>query len=78
MNELTCAEFVELLTAFLDGALDAESTKRFHVHLTMCGGCQPYLDQFRHTVRALDDLPSETVSAEIRDALLRAFHSPHD
>lgn len=74
MAELSCAELVELVTAYLDGVLDAEAEARFHEHLEICEGCEVYLDQFRRTVNTLGELPDETVPADIRDALLNAFH----
>ncbi|SMC57097.1 anti-sigma factor family protein [Kibdelosporangium aridum] len=72
-DELTCAELVELVTDYLEGALDPETTERFYSHLAICAGCGPYLDQMRMTVRTLGELPQEAVPAEVRDALLAAF-----
>ncbi|HEY0619023.1 MAG TPA: zf-HC2 domain-containing protein [Kribbella sp.] len=75
MNELDCQEFVELVTPFLEGALDAAEEQRFVDHLAVCDGCDRYLDQVRQTVRALGDLPAETLSPADRAALLNAFRS---
>ncbi len=80
MTDLDCNEFVELVTAFLDGALDAETEGRFAGHLASCDGCDRYLDQFRQTIRMLGDLPAEGPPAEglptqARDALLAAFRT---
>ncbi|MGH9252768.1 MAG: zf-HC2 domain-containing protein, partial [Acidimicrobiales bacterium] len=38
MSHLNCSEFVELVTAFLDDALDADSERRFVDHLGQCEG----------------------------------------
>lgn len=70
---LDCDEFVELVTAFLDGALDQDTETRFLAHLAECPGCETYLDQFRHTIDTLGELPPETLSGEARDRLLTAF-----
>ena len=70
---LTCEQFVELVTAYLDGALDAHTERRFVEHLAVCEGCDRYLDQMRVTVRAVGTLPPESLSAEARDRLLSAF-----
>lgn len=70
---MTCEEFVELATAFLDGALDPATEARFVEHLALCEGCERYLDQFRTTIRELGSLPAETLSADVRDNLLTAF-----
>jgi anti-sigma factor RsiW len=72
-RELNCNEFVELVTAFLDGALDPEVEGRFVDHLALCDGCDRYLDQMRQTIRTVGDLPAESLPGDARDALLRAF-----
>ena len=73
MSELTCAEFVELVTAYLEGHLDPETEQRFVAHLTECDGCGQYLEQMRTTVRTLGQLPAETLTEPTRDQLLAAF-----
>ena len=74
---MTCAEFVELVTAFLDGALDSDTEARFVEHLALCPGCDTYLEQFRQTIDALGELPQESLSDEARDRLLAAFDHWH-
>jgi len=74
---MTCEEFVELVTAFLDGALDQETEARFVEHLALCEGCETYLDQFRTTIAELGSLPAETLSADVRDSVLDAFRDWH-
>ena len=73
VNNLDCSEFVELVTTFLDDALDAEGKRRLADHLALCEGCTRYLDQFRQTIHTLGDLPVEELSSDDRDALLAAF-----
>jgi anti-sigma factor RsiW len=72
---LNCNEFVELVTAFLDGALDPETEGRFVDHLATCDGCDTYLDQMRRTIRSVKALPVESLSSEARDALLAVFRN---
>jgi anti-sigma factor RsiW len=67
---VTCAEFVELVTAYLEGALDRDTEQRFVEHIAICDGCDRYLQQIRETVSQLGRLPSEA-----RDRLLAAFRS---
>jgi anti-sigma factor RsiW len=66
MSELRCDEFVELVTAYLDGSLDAETEQRVEANLAVCEGCSTYLDQIRQMVAAAGSLPSE---AQLTDAL---------
>jgi anti-sigma factor RsiW len=73
IGELDCNEFVELVTAFLDGALDESAEARFVDHLAACDGCERYLDQFRQTIRSLRGQPAKSLPAEARESLLTAF-----
>jgi hypothetical protein len=70
---MTCQEFVELVTAFLDGVRDPGTQRRLVDHVEMCGGCESYLDQFRHTIDALGGLPAENLPKVVRDAIMDAF-----
>jgi anti-sigma factor RsiW len=70
-----CDEFVELVTAFLDGALDPAAEARFVEHIAECDGCETYLHQIRQTVGALGTLPAEHLSADARATLLNAFRN---
>jgi hypothetical protein len=76
VSDLTCVEFVELVTAFLDGALDPITERRLVDHLPNCVGCERYLDQFRETIQALGDLPPQSLSSKDREALLAPFRNP--
>jgi anti-sigma factor RsiW len=76
MAELRCDQVVELVTDFLDGALDEATEQDVVEHLAGCDGCQAYVEQFRQTVRTLGELPAEqrrALSPEARAELLAAF-----
>jgi anti-sigma factor RsiW len=73
MSGLSCAEFVELVTAYLEGALDRDTEARFVEHTAECGGCERYLAQIRETIRLSGHLTPETLSPQARDELLAAF-----
>jgi anti-sigma factor RsiW len=70
---LNCDEFVELVTAYLEGQLEPETERRFVAHLAACDGCDRYLEQIRTTVRTLGELPSESLSDDAQERLLTAF-----
>jgi len=74
---MNCDEFVELVTAFLDGALDPATEDRFVEHLALCEGCERYLAQFRTTIAELGELPPESLSPSVRTDLLNAFRDWH-
>jgi anti-sigma factor RsiW len=71
---MNCNELVELVTAYLEGALDPGARARFEEHLHGCDGCGNYLQQFRTTVGALSAICEDTVDVAFRDRLLDAFH----
>jgi hypothetical protein len=59
--ELTCQEFVELVTDYLEDALAESSAARVRGHLLRCEWCATYLDQMNVTVATLRTLPPEPV-----------------
>lgn len=78
MSELTCEEFVELVTDYLDGAMDPPAVRRFEAHAALCPGCDVYLDQIRDTVATVRRLAPEHLDPEARDRLLEAFRDWSD
>jgi anti-sigma factor RsiW len=73
MAELTCQDFVELVTEYLEGALDEDTVRRFEEHLALCPGCETYLSQMKETASRLGEIPVESLSAETQATLLSAF-----
>jgi anti-sigma factor RsiW len=73
MADLTCQELVELVTDYLDGALDEDTANRFERHLALCPGCDTYLDQMKATAALLGKIPVETLSEEMQATLLGTF-----
>lgn len=78
VGEIVCKEFVEFVTAFLEVALDPADERRFVDHLSLCDGCDRYLDQMRQTTRMLgelpaDELPADRLDPREREALLARF-----
>ena len=72
---LSCQELVELVTAYLEGALPAADEARFEEHIGRCDGCGTYLEQMRATIRLTGRLTPEAVPPEAERALLSAFRS---
>jgi anti-sigma factor RsiW len=71
--QVTCKEFVEVVTEHVDGELGNEDRTRFEQHGVRCPGCRADQQQFHLTVDALTSLPPETVEPENLEELLRAF-----
>ena len=60
---MRCRDFVDLVTAFLDRALDSYAEHRFVEHLACCPGCRRYFDQMRATIRILRGVRSASQPA---------------
>ncbi len=75
MADLTCQELVELVTDYLEGALDEDTTERFDQHLALCPGCQTYLNQMKETASLLGGIPTEILPVEMQGTLLAAFRT---
>ena len=76
-ESMDCNELVELVTGYLDGALDLDTRARFDMHLLDCDGCENYLQQFNATVRTLGAIRDGHLDPDFRDRLLRAFGNWH-
>ena len=72
-RKLVCQEVVELVTAYLDGALAPAARARFEAHLEGCDGCATYLDQLRATVAAVGEIRDEDLDPVYRMRLMDAF-----
>lgn len=65
--EMTCLELVEVVTAYLEGALPPQERDRFEAHRQACSTCQTHVSQMRFAVSTLgqlqpsadEDLPAE-------------------
>jgi anti-sigma factor RsiW len=75
-DDLLCAEFVEVVTDYLEGAMDRRDRARLESHLRSCPGCTRYLAQMRATIGLTGRLRAADIDAlgvGARDALLAAF-----
>jgi predicted anti-sigma-YlaC factor YlaD len=75
IEEVTCREFVELVTNYWEGTLPEDRLELFEEHIVMCDWCKSYLDQMDSTVRALGGAggPEEERAAGPDESLLAAF-----
>lgn len=75
---ISCREVVEIVTAYLDGALPPADVARLERHLSGCDGCTEFIAQIRATTRVAAEVELDV--RPDRDALLqvfRAFQSGH-
>lgn len=76
-HDVTCAEFVELVTDYLEGALDEEQRIALEFHMTYCTPCVVYLDQYRSAITAAAGLREEAggVPDQVLRGLVEAFRA---
>lgn len=75
--DLRCVQFVELVTEWMEGALDDSDRSRVEEHVVICSDCAIYLSQLRQTaaeLKALDESPPEKTRQRLL-AEFRRFHS---
>lgn len=73
--EMSCDELVELVTDYLEGALEESERLRLEAHLAECDGCSVYLEQIRTTIRLTGMLTPDRIPPEGEDELLRVFRT---
>jgi anti-sigma factor RsiW len=72
---MNCKQVVELMTAYLEGALSPGDRARFEEHIAGCDGCTAYLAQMRMTMRVVGRLAKEPVPEPLQKELVDAFRS---
>lgn len=75
IDELTCREFVEWVTDYLEDKLPSQERLRFDAHLAQCSACPHYLAQMRQTIQSAGKLSNtlEEVTPAARNELLSLF-----
>lgn len=72
-RELTCRQFVETVTDFLEGALSSAERARLERHLRTCAGCRAYLAQMRRAISLVGELREKSILPGARERLLHTF-----
>lgn len=70
---LMCRQVVELITEYLEGALDNVDRQRLEAHLADCPHCTEYLRQFRLTIDAMGRIEPEELDDEARTDLVDLY-----
>jgi predicted anti-sigma-YlaC factor YlaD len=73
VDEVTCQQFVELVTDYFEGALEPRTLSQVEEHLVMCDWCVTYVEQMQATIASLGELrephapePPESVLSALR------------
>jgi anti-sigma factor RsiW len=72
-QDILCQQLVELVTDYLEGALDPDTARRFEEHLAVCAKCTVYVEQFRLVIGAAGSLAADELPSETRAGLVAAF-----
>jgi len=72
---LHCGEVVAELTEHLDGRLSRDRAQRIDEHLEECAGCRRFESEVTAVVRALRQLPDETLPPEVEEGLIDALRT---
>ena len=73
VETLSCQELVELVTDWLEGALDERHARLFEEHVVACNGCATYVEQIRRTIEATGRITADDLSPGAEATLLQAF-----
>jgi predicted anti-sigma-YlaC factor YlaD len=72
---IRCAEFVELVTDWMEGGLAEPVRTEIEEHLLICPPCVLYVNQITSAVRALRAAEPPSAPVLRRDELLDAFRA---
>jgi anti-sigma factor RsiW len=73
-DEVTCRQFVELVTEYFEGALEPDTLSQVEEHLVMCDWCVTYVEQMHATLASLRELRDEP-APEPPDPVLAALRA---
>ncbi len=72
-RDLVCQRVVEMVTAYLEGALSRSDRRRLEKHLAGCPLCTEYLAQIRETIRLTGRVAPEDLSPQMRVDLTEVY-----
>jgi predicted anti-sigma-YlaC factor YlaD len=72
-HHITCQALVELVSDYLEQALESGDAELFEQHLVYCEGCEHYVEEVRRTIALSSRLRDDDVPAETVERLLTEF-----
>lgn len=73
---MTCQQFVEIVTDYLERQLDEARRVWTEEHLAECDACRNYLEQMQETIAAMRGLGERDLDEARRDKILAAMAAP--
>jgi anti-sigma factor RsiW len=78
-EEIRCVEMVDIVTDWMEGALDDDTRAAVEEHLAICPDCIAYVDQLRTATALAARLAAgpapEPAPADVRARLVAAFRA---
>jgi len=69
---LTCKEFLQELTDFMDSTVDAELRRKLEAHISECPNCFVILDTTQKTIRVYKGMQPQEIPQEVEIRLMKA------
>jgi anti-sigma factor RsiW len=70
---LTCKEFLDGLTDYLDGTLEGEIRQHLETHITECPNCWVIVDTTKKTIQIYKGMDPQPISPELHSRLMQAL-----
>lgn len=70
---LTCKDFLNELSEFLDESLDPNVRAELHKHVEECPNCWVILDTTQRTIKVYKGLEPQTIPPDIHSRLMNAL-----
>jgi anti-sigma factor RsiW len=70
---LTCKEFLNEVSDYLDEGIDAELRAKLETHITECPNCWVIVDTMRKTIQIYKGMDAYSIPADVQARLMRAI-----
>lgn len=70
---LTCKDFLNELSEFLDESLDPEIRARLHQHVTECPNCWVIMDTTQKTIKVYKGMEPQNIPSDLHSRLMSAL-----
>jgi anti-sigma factor RsiW len=72
---LTCKDFLNELSDYLDETVDAELRSKLETHITECPNCWVVADTTRRTIQIYKGMERYTIPSDVESRLMRALET---
>ena len=69
---LTCKEFLQELSDYLDSTVDAELRRKLEAHINECPNCFVILDTTQRTIKVYKGMQPQDIPQEVHTRLMKA------